>query len=464
VARALVAKEFQQTASSVHVNASLDTLQDAAERLKGLSSFIFPLAESAVARFELLNGGYRATPALETVDKLLASHAGELAIAVRTLSGAMTANENRLAENFDEQHVLCALQVLKVAGTFRRDLRAFELKTRERLGLLAERMTSHAAQKEEFLTSSKFSLPDSLSAVEIDSILTAAVCLEPNDDKSNESLTVLKRLAATETVIPLYPGANESTADLARSCHFFVFDVCSSVPRKHLADMSSLALWKEKSGGGAVDLYGTLPQAYITGVGEHMLALVQALEPFVSDPESLAVANEVMNDVRSVALQPWRDFVAAAGAPETESVILSLVDGKAVSDFVDAATMVDEEEEDDDDDTNKEGTVFCNSWLDAVGLAVTGQLLERIMRINQLTPRGCEHLYADLNYLINVLSALGVSEHPHPLVNHFAELVMMDEGALRDLIMVRDRNLPLSAVLRAAETRLSSVRGISTSY
>jgi hypothetical protein len=124
--------------------------------------------------------------------------------------------------------------------------------------------------------------------------------------------------------------------------------------------------------------------------------------------------------------------------------------------------MVDEEEEEDEDDANNEGTVFCNAWLDVVGLAVTGQLLERIMRINQLTPRGCEHLSADLNYLINVLSALGVSEHPHPLVNHFAELVMMDEAALKDQIMVRDRNLPLSAALRAAETRISSMRGIST--
>jgi hypothetical protein len=471
VAKTLVAKEFQQTASSVNAHASLDALQDAAERLKDLSGFIFPLAESAVARFELLNGGYRATPALATVDQLLASHAGELAIAVRTLSAAMTANENKLADNFDEQHVLCALEVLKVAGSFKRGLRLFEKKTRERLSVLAERMTAHEAQEKELQgvsssSSSSFPLPDSLSAVEIDSMLTAAVCSEPNEDESHESFTVLQRLAATENTIPLYPEADEATARLARSCHTFVFDVCSSVPRKHLADMPSMPSWREKAGAGAVDSYGTLPQTYITGVGEHMLALVQALEPFVSDPESLALANEVMQDVRSVALQPWREFIAAAGAPEAESVIQSLVDGKELADFVIAGSLVDEEEEEDEEDeeSNREGTVFCNAWLDVVGLAVTGQLLERIMRINQLTARGCEHLSADLNYLINVLSALGVSGHPHPLVNHFAELVMMDEVALREQILVRDRSLPLSNALRAAETRLSSTRGISVGY
>ena len=468
VAKQLVKKEFQQTANSVDVNASLDTLQDAAERLKGLSSFIFPLAESAVARFELLNGGYRAKPALATVDKLLADHADELAIAVRTLSAAMTANENRLADNFDEQHVLCALEVLKVAGTFRRDLRSFEVKTRERLGLLGERMAAYSAREKELQgtssSTSSFRLPDSLTAVEIDSVLTSAVCSEPNEDESNESYTLLQRLSATENAIPLYSEADEATARLARSCHTFVFDVCSSVPRKHLTGMPSMPSWREKAGTGAVDSYGTLPQAYITGVGEHMLALVQALEPFVSDPESLALANEVMTDVRSVALQPWREFLAAAGVPEAESVIQTLIDGNELRDFVIAGAIVDEEEEEDDDMANKEGTVFCNAWLDVVGLAVTGQLLERIMRISQLTPRGCEHLSADLNYLINVLSALGVSGHPHPLVNHFAELVMMDEDALREQIMARDRNQPLSDALRAVETRLSSTRGISTNY
>jgi hypothetical protein len=464
VAKRVVAKEFQQTASSVNATASLVTLQDATERLKGLAPFIFPLAESAVARFELLNGGFRATQALSTVDKLLAGHADELAIAVRTLSAAMTANENRLAENFDEQHVLCALEVLKVAGSFRRDLLAFEAKTRDRLGVLSERMAAYAAQKKELEgnSGSSFPMPDSMSAVEIDSMLTSAVCSEPHDDESHESFSVLQRLASSDNPIALYPEADEATARLARSCHTFVFDVCSSVPRKHLADMPSMSTWREKAGAGSYDSYGTLPQPYITSVGEHMLALVQALEPFVSDPEALALANEVMDNVRSVALQPWREFMAAAGASESDSVIQSLIDGKALADSVLVGSIVEEEEEAVEDDTNKEGTIFCNAWLDVVGLAVTGHLLERIMRIQQLSPKGCEHLSADLNYLINVLSALGVSGHPHPLVNHFAELAMMDGLTLQQQIMARDRNVPLTAALRAAEMRIASTRGIAS--
>ena len=404
--------------------------------------------------------------ALSTVDKVLAGHAAELAIAVRTLSAAMTANESRLAENFDEQHVFCALEVLKVAGSFRRDLRSFEGKTRERLGLLSDRMAAYAAQEKELLGSngSSFPLPDSMSAVEIDSMLTKAVCAEPDDDETHESITVLQRLASSDNAIPLYPDAEEATANLARSCHTFIFDVCSSVPRKYLSDIPSMSTWREKAGDGAVDSYGTLPQPYITGVGEHMLALVQALEPFVSDPEALALANEVMDNVRAVSLQPWRDFVAAAGASHTDNVVQALIDGDELGEYLILGPALEEEEEEEDaDEATKAGTVFCNAWLDVVGLAVTGHLLERIMRIQQLTPRGCEHLSADLNYLINVLSALGVSGHPHPLVNHFAELVMMDDVSLRQQIMARDRNVPLAAALRAIESRISSTRGISNS-
>ena len=65
-----------------------------------------------------------------------------------------------------------------------------------------------------------------------------------------------------------------------------------------------MSAWKEGTGGGPQDnfaLYGVLPQPYINGVGEHMLALVQALEPFAADAKALALANEVKDGVCDVA-------------------------------------------------------------------------------------------------------------------------------------------------------------------
>ena len=127
--------------------------------------------------------------------------------------------------------------------------------------------------------------------------------------------------------------------------------------------------------------------------------------------------------------------------------------------------MEEEEElEEQDDDANRAVTVFCNSWLDVVGLAVAGRLLERILRIPSLTPKGCEHLNADLNYLVNVFSALGVSGHPHPLLGHIAELAILDRDALTQTIAGRNRSDPVELALASIEERLAAIRGVSAQF
>ena len=117
-------KQIQEATMGVNnvANVSLDVLQAATDQLQELSTAVVPLAESAVARFELLNGGFAAAPALVAVDRLLAGHASELAVAVHKLSASLTAQEERSllstqdVDALDESHVLCAMQVLKVAG------------------------------------------------------------------------------------------------------------------------------------------------------------------------------------------------------------------------------------------------------------------------------------------------------------------------------------------------------------
>jgi hypothetical protein len=121
----------------------------------------------------------------------------------------------------------------------------------------------------------------------------------------------------------------------------------------------------------------------------------------------------------------------------------------------------DEDEEGDEmDAATKLSAAFCNKWLDVVGLAVTGRLLEKVLRIPKLTPKGCEHLSVDLNYLVNVLAALGVSGHPHPLVSHVAELATMEEGELQAKIQSRDQSVPVEAAVRFIEQRVALMRGI----
>lgn len=477
MATQLVSKDIQQSVGSVSLNVGLESLQDAIERLKDLAPFIFPMTKGSLDRFELLNGGYRVGESLAAVDKILTDHVGELAIAIQTLSAAMMMDIDQLADIFDEQYVLCAMDMLKLGGKFNRDLRGFEDGTRDRLTVLAERLESHSKVSEEMeeahsttAKKSSFSLPDSLSIVEIDSVLTEEFCSDEDDldDGTNAAVSMLTRLAtvpADDQSSTLYPKTEEAVRRLANSCHLFIFDVCSAVPRKHLRDMSEMTAWRAGATTDAMDSYGILPQQYITNVGEHMLALVQAFEPFADDPDTLELANEIMQNVRDVALQPWNEFVSTAGVISSDSIVASLMEGKDMAGLVlQNAALTDEDAAFDEgiSDAEKASAIFCNAWLDVIGLAVTGKLLERVMRISQLTPKGCEHLAADLNYLINVFSALGVAGHPHPFVCHVAALVMLGDDELKEQVSGRNRSDLMEAAMRAVEGRIALLKGIST--
>ena len=391
-------------------------------------------------------------------------------MAIKTLSAAMMADEQQLASRFDETHVQCALEVLKVAGKFRRGLDALEKKAKDRLLVLLERMEAHSAREkivQQALTGSsgtEFTLPDSLSAVEIDSMIAKSVCGSDAEEGLNSSHAVLKRLTTELSSNALFMEADEAARRLSSSCHTFIFDVCSSVPRLHLANMSSMAAWQESSDKEGLASYGTLPQSYITQVGEHMLALVQALEPFASDKEALALANEVMHDVRDIALGPWRDFASATGCSIDDSVIKQLMEGKSLINLVLGNPPFDDEEEVEEEERD-EATVasakFCDAWLDVLGLSITGRILQCIMLIPSLSAKGCEHLNADLNYLVNVFSALGIAGHPHPLLGHVAEITLLDTEGLVQQIAGRDQGNSIGAFLASTETQLAQLRGVS---
>mmetsp|Transcript_30417 Transcript_30417/g.34669 ORF Transcript_30417/g.34669 Transcript_30417/m.34669 type:complete len:897 (-) Transcript_30417:272-2962(-) len=458
----LIQKDIQQAVGSIS-QPTVAALQDATEKLQNLASFVFPMAEAALARLELLTGGYQVCLALESIDSMLNNHASELAVAIQTLSATMSTN---LASSFNDMHVSSSLEILKVAGFYQNSLSDFEFKTRERMAVLQQRRVTHNMLEKEVSEDSKsFLLPDALSVVEIDSILTkAALLVEENSCRNgdNDSPGALLRLSNND--FTLFPHAAEAFGRLKRSCHTLIFQVCSAVPCQNLKDMSSMDCWtKSSSSLDSLDSYGTLPQPYITQVGEHMLALVQALEPFASSAESLAIAKRVMLGVRKVVLQPWRDLFAAIGVNDDSTVLESFMEGTALYDYIERS--FDDEDLEEDEITRAQHD-FCNQWLDVVGLAITGRLLERILCIPRLSSKGCEHLATDLNYLANVLAALGVTGHPHPLVSHISDLCYSNETKWKEMLKERQpkavgSNKSMISVLCAVEERFAAMRGIA---
>ena len=63
---------------------------------------------------------------------------------------------------------------------------------------------------------------------------------------------------------------------------------------------------------------------------------------------------------------------------------------------------------------------FVNEWLTAVTDYTVGLFLVQIMTLKYLSCKGCFQLSADIGYLINVSSALGIP--PHPLLLHFRDI------------------------------------------
>lgn len=437
-----------------------------------LADLLFHPKIVVVDRFELFNSGYNALSTLSEIDSLIANHASELAIAMNSLSGNATSKE------FDEQNVHYALEVLRIAGSFKRDLQLFESSVRDRLKSMADQIMDPVLQP-------NTEIPDAISPTQIRVLLAKEACSLPTsshvDDgtgvKYPSSVVQLRRLAgissdSTKNPPILFSKAFDSTSRLARSSQSFVFEVCYAIPERNLRGISALPIWKQDGSSSAEEnSYGILPQSFITQVGEHMLALVQALEPFASDSGALGLANEVMTGVREVAVQPWKEFVAAAGCSLSQSddskTLNELMIGKALAKYLsdedetaeDVAHGNEEEEEDPD---SAASTAFCNQWLDVVSMAVTGRLLERTMRIPRLGRRGGEHLAADLNYIRNVFTALGVSGHPNPLLQHAAQLASMDEELFRERTSSRDETASGAfEVVHKMQDRMAYVRNIS---
>lgn len=424
------------------------------DHLSLICANIFPLVKGSLTRFEVLNCGCRAAATIANIDSQIGDHINELSIAISTLSVSMANDVNRAADNFDEQDVEGALELLKMAGLFMNNLQSFGVFAQERLrSLLAGLDASIILERE--------GAPDSLSAGEVGVLIARKVFREDSEVHSAD-LTGICNVSPNEFHEKKIPISYQAGQKLASACRMFVFDLCYAVPRKWLTSMSALSEWIEEDDGN-IDImssYSILPQSYITHVGEHILALVQALEPFASNASALTLSKGAMKNMNSVAIEPWREMASSIGCAsgEDDGLIDSLMEGKSLPDFVIISEFEEDEEEVD------ESHRFCNEWLGVISAAVTGRILERMLKIQTLSSKGRDHLVTDINYIENVFSALGVSGHPHPLLTHFSTILALNEDDLKEMLSQRKDSgygRKIDRVLISAETRIAQMRNVA---
>jgi hypothetical protein len=144
-----------------------------------------------------------------------------------------------------------------------------------------------------------------------------------------------------------------------------IYDYMFQVIRLKLDSFESWPIWHEQSKSSLLKLpvFSLQPSEYMTQVGEHLLTLVQQLELSAnkSDPEG-------------------EDAGEGGSSDDVEPVSL---DG--------------------------EDTSF---WLDLISHGVCDELVNRVQTVERFTEKGGKQLACDVDYLANVLSALGLSITP----------------------------------------------------
>ncbi|CAM9755236.1 unnamed protein product, partial [Ectocarpus fasciculatus] len=82
--------------------------------------------------------------------------------------------------------------------------------------------------------------------------------------------------------------------------------------------------------GDGTDEYDTVPQAYMTQVGEHLLSLLQNLEPFANS-DAFQDAVEPTQDLHLLTEAAWRDCGLALDLGESDLMLLETLSGAKAS-------------------------------------------------------------------------------------------------------------------------------------
>eukprot|EP00904_Undaria_pinnatifida_P008473 jgi/Undpi1/4756/HiC_scaffold_18.g08109.m1 len=272
----------------------------------------------------------------------------------------------------------------------------------------------------------------------------ARVRLEEDRTARAEVRASLMAIADPSSAMPgdVLPAPGRELRGLATDARCLVYDVCFVPITARLNTVPGLASWvegEEEGGGGGRGWggeggagddaweYDTVPQAYMTQVGEHLLSLLQNLEPFANS-DAFQDAVEPTRDLHLLTETAWRECGTALDLHESELILLETLSGaKPPEDHSpyhdeddDAAAEVDgggvggNEGRVGEREEGEAAAKFCTAWLLCVGSGTVGHLLAKMLSLPRLSERGVKHLEADLKYLSNVFHALDLAP-PHAL-------------------------------------------------
>ena len=432
----------------------------------------------------------------------------------KMVSSTSTSASNAIAESWarrlelqdgvvDKLLVPCALRALQSAGRLSRHVRTLESIASGLLMEISENLAltspSASSSLEKILSSTGsgdldmsigacyalYTLQQDTSATsELKSFLSAATSSSHSHGFSMMSTSQTLVVAAPKTIfspvaIPLSRLKSVSGA--------LFFDLCITPPDKILTDLHLEDVWASPGEPGD----NLLPQQAVTQVGEHLLSLVQELELFASSdalPDLLHLSGEAQ--ALAVASRGWRkmritlDLRGEAQSdgidnlckrPSCSSAItvaekvmfgtvmskLEDVDGAGIVGLGLSGGLHTSNTNSGLDGNSSEAAAadeeaamaFVNEWLGAVTDATWGLLLGQLIQIKRLSVLGRAQMAVDLDYVANVIHAMGLKHHP--LLVHLREAILgggHDPRALASLV----ESMPARSAVSVALQRLDS--------
>jgi hypothetical protein len=347
-----------------------------------------------------------------------------------------------------------ALTLLQAAAQLTSFLHALDLAVR-----LAVQQSSQRLLQPQALISSR--------ATKEDMVLDSA---RKRVDKSAETAQAIKRLGITAADAHrlILPTAAHAFAGWAGGVQKLGFDLVLLRVRASLNKLPTMSEWAAAAEGGGEDDAFSLaslgssgaPQAYISELGEHLLEFLQQLDSFSADggaglaaPDGGAqsVSPVLHAELHRLAHAEWGEFgeVLALNERELRTLLHYTQQEQGGADAAEAG------KDEDGEDTML--AQFASEWLDAVSHAIVGLYMTSVLRIEHLSATGVKQLAADIGYLVNVLSTLGLTAEQLLLDMH--AMCEMDADALK--IEIQNEGLQQgSSIASKLRARIAAARGI----
>lgn len=253
-------------------------------------------------------------------------------------------------------------------------------------------------------------------------------------------------LLSSQTSHTVFGNLTSSLSRCKLTSGSLLLDLCINIPEKSLLGLSSDDSWTLDKTDFNLD--SLLPQSCFTQVGEHLLSLVQELENFASSDALQDLMYVLGSSANLVSVTSgWKALKGALDL--SDETIDEICRRKSCFNLISAAerlmfgnivTRLEDSGEYDqslEDYQNKKlepsdedsgVALFVNEWLGASVDAVVGIITTEILGINKLTKFGLSQLVVNIEYISNVIQAMGLKQHP--LLLHLHALLLRESATI----------------------------------